>query len=85
MKRELISEAVTLRLVDVRKRVETLDPHHYGELSKFVSGVKDGLLDSEFNGNFQSTGWKTRDGKLLFASTRGVRGSPPGFWRDKVD
>src|SRR5205085_11619929 len=35
-------------------------------------GVKDGLLDSEFNGNFQSTGWKTRDGKLLFASTRGV-------------
>ena len=45
MKRELISEAVTLRLVDVRKRVETLDPHHYGELSKFVSGVKDGLLE----------------------------------------
>jgi signal transduction histidine kinase/ligand-binding sensor domain-containing protein/CheY-like chemotaxis protein len=35
-------------------------------------GVKDGLLDSEFNGNFQSMGWKTLDGKLLFASTRGV-------------
>src|SRR5438876_8190172 len=45
MKRELISEVVTRRLVDVRERVETLDPHHYGELSKFVSGVKDGLLE----------------------------------------
>lgn len=35
-------------------------------------GAKDGLLDSEFNGSMQSMGWKTADGKLLFASTKGI-------------
>jgi signal transduction histidine kinase/ligand-binding sensor domain-containing protein/ActR/RegA family two-component response regulator len=34
--------------------------------------MKDGLLGSEFNGGMQATGWKTADGKLLFASNKGM-------------
>jgi signal transduction histidine kinase/ActR/RegA family two-component response regulator len=46
--------------------------HKIETIPHVAYGVKDGLLDSEFNGNFQSMGWKALDGKLLFASTRGV-------------
>lgn len=35
-------------------------------------GVQDGLLNPEFNGGFQATALKTSDGKLLFASVKGV-------------
>ncbi|HEV3040250.1 MAG TPA: two-component regulator propeller domain-containing protein [Candidatus Angelobacter sp.] len=35
-------------------------------------GTQDGLANSEFNGGFQATAWKTSDGKLLFASVKGV-------------
>src|SRR5205085_9318988 len=35
-------------------------------------GTVDGLPTSDFNGGTQATGWKTSDGKLLFASGKGV-------------
>jgi signal transduction histidine kinase/ligand-binding sensor domain-containing protein/CheY-like chemotaxis protein len=35
-------------------------------------GAQDGLANSEFNGGFQATAWKTSDRKLLFASVKGV-------------
>ncbi len=35
-------------------------------------GLADDLPTTDFNGGSQSTGWKTSDGKLLFASGKGV-------------
>jgi signal transduction histidine kinase/CheY-like chemotaxis protein len=46
--------------------------HKRSDIPHVVYGTKDGLLDSEFNGSMQATGWKTVDGKLLFASVRGM-------------
>src|SRR5205823_4848632 len=46
--------------------------HKKDTIPHVVYGTKDGLLDSEFNGNMQRMGWKTGDGKLLFASTKGM-------------
>jgi signal transduction histidine kinase/ligand-binding sensor domain-containing protein/CheY-like chemotaxis protein len=42
------------------------------KISYISYGTKDGLVNSEFNGGFQATAWKTLDGKLLFASVKGV-------------
>jgi len=46
--------------------------HKRSDIPPVLYGTKDGLLDSEFNGAMQAMGWKTADGKLLFASTKGV-------------
>ena len=46
--------------------------HKRATIPSVIYGTKDGLMDSEFNGSMQSMGWKTVDGKLLFASTKGV-------------
>jgi signal transduction histidine kinase/ligand-binding sensor domain-containing protein/CheY-like chemotaxis protein len=35
-------------------------------------GTKDGLPLAEFNGGYQSVAWKTADGRMLFASIRGI-------------
>jgi signal transduction histidine kinase/ligand-binding sensor domain-containing protein/ActR/RegA family two-component response regulator len=35
-------------------------------------GVKDGLPLADFNGGYQASGWKTKDGRILFGSVRGV-------------
>ncbi len=35
-------------------------------------GVLDGMLSAECNGGFQPAGWKARDGRLLFPTTKGV-------------
>lgn len=46
-----------------------------GRLSSFTSqsyGVADGMESSECNGGSQYSGWKTRDGKLLFACLKSV-------------
>ncbi|MGZ4871049.1 MAG: two-component regulator propeller domain-containing protein [Candidatus Angelobacter sp.] len=46
-----------------------------GSLSSFASqsyGVADGMESSECNGGSQYSGWKTRDGKLLFACLKSV-------------
>ncbi len=43
-------------------------------------GTQDGLLNPEFNGGFQATAWKTSDGKLLFASVKGVVVVDPGHF-----
>jgi signal transduction histidine kinase/ligand-binding sensor domain-containing protein/DNA-binding response OmpR family regulator len=34
--------------------------------------LSDGLKSTEFNGGAQDTGWKTREGNLLFANSKGV-------------
>src|SRR5438270_12046568 len=46
-----------------------------GTLSQVESqsyGVSDGMESSECNGGSQYSGWKTRDGKLLFACLKSV-------------
>jgi signal transduction histidine kinase/CheY-like chemotaxis protein/ligand-binding sensor domain-containing protein len=46
-----------------------------GRLSRFTSqsyGVAEGMESSECNGGSQYSGWKTRDGKLLFACLKSV-------------
>jgi signal transduction histidine kinase/CheY-like chemotaxis protein/ligand-binding sensor domain-containing protein len=46
-----------------------------GKLSNFTSqsyGVAEGMESSECNGGSQYSGWKTRDGKLLFACLKSV-------------
>jgi signal transduction histidine kinase/ligand-binding sensor domain-containing protein/CheY-like chemotaxis protein len=35
-------------------------------------GTKDGLPVAEFNGGYQSVAWRTADGRMLFASIRGI-------------
>ena len=46
--------------------------HKRNDIPRIVYGVKDGLLNVEFNGFLQSMGWRTDDGKLLFASVKGI-------------
>ncbi|PYP91766.1 MAG: hypothetical protein DMG65_06290 [Candidatus Angelobacter sp. Gp1-AA117] len=46
-----------------------------GKITRITStpyGTADGLLTTDFNGGEQNTGWKTREGKLLFASSIGL-------------
>lgn len=48
-------------------------------------GVQDGLQTPEFNGGFQATAWKTSDGRLLFASVKGVVAvDPDRFFENPV-
>jgi PAS domain S-box-containing protein len=35
-------------------------------------GVADGMKSGECNGGFQPAGWKTRDGRLVFPTTKGI-------------
>ncbi len=46
--------------------------HKVAKISYISYGLRDGLLSSEFNGGFQATAWKTSEGKMLFASVKGV-------------
>src|SRR5690242_3779755 len=43
MNKTLISQACARRLVEVRERVNLLDPHRYGEMSEYVSSLRDAL------------------------------------------
>jgi signal transduction histidine kinase len=45
-----------------RQRLETLRPY----------GLADGMKTRECNGGFQPAGWKTRDGRLLFPTMKGL-------------
>jgi signal transduction histidine kinase/ligand-binding sensor domain-containing protein/CheY-like chemotaxis protein len=51
--------------------------HKINAISYVSYGAKDGLLSSEFNGGFQATAWKLANGKMLFASTKGVVEADP--------
>jgi signal transduction histidine kinase/ligand-binding sensor domain-containing protein/ActR/RegA family two-component response regulator len=46
--------------------------HKRNDIPNIVFGVKDGLLNTEFNGTLQAMGWRAADGKLLFASVKGI-------------
>jgi signal transduction histidine kinase/ligand-binding sensor domain-containing protein/ActR/RegA family two-component response regulator len=57
--------------------------HKRNDIPHVGYGTKDGLLDSEFNGTMQTMGIKTADGKLFFASSRGmVEVAPEHFQAD---
>jgi signal transduction histidine kinase/ligand-binding sensor domain-containing protein/CheY-like chemotaxis protein len=57
-----------------RNDLDDLGDHQARSVSYSYSsyGPVDGLLTSEFNGGTQSTAWKASDGRLYFASVRGV-------------
>jgi diguanylate cyclase (GGDEF)-like protein len=40
--------------------------------SSVVFGTEDGMKSKECNGGFQPAGWKTREGKLLFSTMKGL-------------
>lgn len=40
-------------------------------------GVTDGMPNSECNGDFQPAGWRTRDGRLLFPTVKGLAVADP--------
>lgn len=46
-----------------------------------VFGKADGLLSTECNGTVQPAAWKSRDGRLWFATTKGVAVADPGHHR----
>ncbi len=50
-------------------------------ISSISYGTVDGLLTTDFNGGEQSTGWKTREGKLLFATSIGLVEVDPSHLR----
>jgi signal transduction histidine kinase/ActR/RegA family two-component response regulator/streptogramin lyase len=57
--------------------------HKRKDIPYVTYGAKDGLLDSEFNGSMQSMAVKAADGKLLFASSKGmVEVDPEHFQAD---
>jgi len=56
-----------------------------GSIPVVSYGFSDGLPTTDFNGGEQATGWKTREGKLLFASSKGlVEVDPSHFHRNMV-
>ena len=58
-----------------RTRKSDLNDLADGRISRVSSvsyGTRDGLPTSNFNGGYQATSWKTAEGKLLFASNKGV-------------
>ncbi len=60
-------------LVRIRKQdLIAFADHKRNDIPQVVYGTKDGLLDSEFNGALQSVGIKAADGKLFFASNKGM-------------
>ena len=50
-------------------------------LSSISYSTVDGLLTTDFNGGEQATGWKTQDGKLLFATSIGLVAVDPSHLR----
>ncbi|HEV2991516.1 MAG TPA: response regulator, partial [Candidatus Angelobacter sp.] len=50
-------------------------------ISSISYSTVDGLLTTDFNGGEQATGWKTQDGKLLFATSIGLVAVDPSHLR----
>jgi signal transduction histidine kinase/ligand-binding sensor domain-containing protein/DNA-binding response OmpR family regulator len=60
-------------LSEVRK--QDLDDYALGKITSIPSrsyGTADGLPTTDFTGGEQAPGWRTRDGKLLFATSQGL-------------
>ncbi len=58
-----------------RVRKSELDAFAEGRTNVITStayGVDDGMKNKECNGGFQPAGWKTRDGRLLFPTMKGL-------------
>src|SRR6185437_753002 len=45
---------------------------HRSSVTSTPYGTSDGLKDKECNGGFQPAGWRTRDGRLLFPTMKGL-------------
>src|SRR5437763_1211659 len=59
----------------VRPRKSDLNEFAAGKIARIPCtsyGTFDGLLTTDFNGGEQATGWKTQQGKLLFATSIGL-------------
>lgn len=64
-----------------RVRKEQLRAYAEGRSPSIAStsyGTSEGLKDKECNGGFQPAGWRTRDGRLLFPTMKGLAVVDPG-------
>jgi len=56
----------------VKQQFDDLEAGRIKQLSVSRYGISDGLRANECNGGSQPSGWKTRDGRLLMATIRGL-------------
>ncbi len=55
-----------------KKQFDELDQGRIQQLAVSRYGISDGLRTNECNGGSQPSGWKTRDGRLLIATIKGL-------------
>jgi signal transduction histidine kinase/ligand-binding sensor domain-containing protein/CheY-like chemotaxis protein len=53
-------------------QLDAFAEHRLRSLNSTLYGTADGMKSKECNGNFQPAGWKTRDGRLLFPTQKGL-------------
>jgi len=65
---------------------EDMENFLLGKIDKVTSisyGIEDGLITKDFNGGFQDVGIKTKDGKILFATSKGIVVLNDSFYKKK--
>ncbi len=55
-----------------KKQLSALEKHEIAEVTSITYGRAEGLISIQYNGVAKPSGWKSRDGRLWFASTKGL-------------